>query len=91
MNREEFEAAVADVRDDLVNHGLREDLALEKALDAALFGKQRVRAELEVDVTGEVRDRCDVEELAELYGVRSDHTDSSEVAAEVYRELLKRL
>jgi len=89
MNREEFESAVVELRDELTELGLREDLALEKAVDAALFGKQRVTIEL--DTPTHLEGRCDLEELAEEYGVRSDHTDSSEVAAEIYRELLKEL
>lgn len=91
MKTDDFEAAVSDLTERLTEAGVREDLALEKAVDAALFGKQEVTVEVEVETPTEVRDRCDLEELAEAYGVRSDHTDSSEVAAEIYRELLKRL
>lgn len=91
MNREEFEAAVTELKTRLEEVGLSEDLALEKAVDAAVFGKQKVEVEMEVDASDHVGDRCDLEELAEEYGVRSDHTDSSEVAAEIYRELLKEL
>lgn len=91
MKAEEFEAAVSDLTGRLVEAGVREDLALEKAVDAALFGKGDITVEIEVETPTEVRDRCDLEELAEAYGVRSEHTDSSEVAAEIYRELLKKL
>lgn len=91
MNREEFESAVRNLTERLTEAGVREDLALERAVDAAVFGKQTVTVEVEVETPSTVRDRCDLEALAEEYGVKSDHTDSSVVAAEIYRELLKKL
>lgn len=89
--REEFETSVLKMKDELEGLGLGEEKALEKAVDAALFGKQRVRIEVEIETPVELRGEIDLAALAEEYDVRCDHTEPSEVGAEIYRELLKKI